>query len=368
MNKQLINVLKFIVFVGTGFGIFYLVYQKQNAAFIEECALNGIAAADCSLVDKVVTDFTSANFFWILMALLAFTISNISRSIRWKMLIEPLGYTPRLINCFFSTILMYFANLGFPRLGEVVRPGTLSRYEKIPVDQLLGTSVMDRIMDVVSILIVTGLTLLLEYQNIVNYLGQHINVEEKLASLWQPGVIGTVAAVGLALLAIIYFLRQRLLRTKLVQKGIEVVKGIFNGLKTIGQLEKPGLFILHSINIWVMYYLMTYLLFFSFAPTAALPATAALLVFVMGGWGIVIPSPGGMGTYHFLAGVALSIYAVGGDDAFSFANISFFSIQIGSNLVLGIVALLALPILNKDYRPAPPQQRPDEKMDAVPAA
>lgn len=99
-----------------------------------------------------------------------------------------------------------------------------------------------------------------------------------------------------------------------------------------------------------MYFAMTYLSFFAFGPTAHLAPIAGLIVFVFGGWGIVIPSPGGMGTYHYLAQVALAMYGVNGDDGFSWANISFFSIQLGCNISIGIIALILLPIINRNYK------------------
>jgi len=107
------------------------------------------------------------------------------------------------------------------------------------------------------------------------------------------------------------------------------------------------LFILHSVNIWLMYYLMTYFCFLSFALTAELSPVIALVVFVFGGWGIVIPSPGGMGTYHFLATTALGFYGISGDDGFSWSNISFFTIQLGCNVSVGLLALLLLPMINR---------------------
>ena len=354
MKNTIINFLKFILFVGIGLLILYLVYQNNNEAFQEDCAIKGIAPENCSLLQKVFTDFRSANYFWILAALVAFSISNLSRAIRWNMLIHPLAYRPKLANSFLSIILMYFANLGFPRLGEIVRPGTLSKYENIPVDKLLGTTVTDRIMDVISILIVSALTLLLEYQNIVKYLGDKVALGDKLENLWQNKAMWGVLGIGIFALVIIYIFRKKLSQTFLFVKIINFAKGMLDGIKTIGQLENPALFILHSINIWVMYYLMTYFIFFSFGPTVGLPASAALLVFVMGGWGVVIPSPGGMGTYHFLVGIALSIYGINANDAFSFANIAFFSIQIGSNILIGLLALILLPIINANYQPSHP--------------
>ena len=86
-------------------------------------------------------------------------------------------------------------------------------------------------------------------------------------------------------------------------------------------------------------------------PTAGLEPVAALMVFVFGTFGIVVPSPGGMGTYHFFATEALKIYEVAPADAFSFANILFFSVQIGCNVVIGLLAFILLPIMNKGYIP-----------------
>jgi glycosyltransferase 2 family protein len=112
-------------------------------------------------------------------------------------------------------------------------------------------------------------------------------------------------------------------------------------------LENPVVFIFHSLNIWLMYYLMTYFCFFAFEPTMHLTPLAALTVYVFGTFGMVIPSPGGMGTYHFLATSALLLYGVKGDDAFSFANIMFFSIQIFYTIIVGVVSIFLIRYLNK---------------------
>jgi uncharacterized protein (TIRG00374 family) len=325
------------------------VYQSQNAAYQEECALKGIAAEDCSLLDKVISDFRNANYFWVMMVLVAFTVSNISRAIRWRMLIRPMGYQPRFINAFLTTVLGYFANLGLPRMGEVVRGATLAQYERIPVEKVMGTIVVDRIVDVMSILLVTGLAILLEFDTI----WQFINEEADLGRLANLGNLMLTAAIaGLAVLALLYFFRKPLSKTKVYEKVKNLILGFWEGIQTIRRLDRPWLFLFHSINIWLMYYTMTYVCFFAFEPTSGLSPVAGLMVFVFGGWGVVIPSPGGMGTYHFLAQTALSMYGISGDDGFSWANISFFSIQLGCNVLGGILALVFLPIINRNYQPA----------------
>lgn len=349
VKKQLINFLKFLFFLGIGLGILYLVYQKQSAAFQEECAIKGMSPENCSLIAKVAKDFREADYFWILLVLVAFTASNLSRAIRWRMLLRPLGYTPRLINAFLTTIIGYFANLGLPRMGEIVRGATLSQYEKIPVEKVMGTIVVDRIFDVISILLVTGLAFILEFDTIRAFVQENVSLGSRLEDT--GGLLLWAAGIGLALIALFWLLRRRVAQTSLYKKIAAIALGFLQGVKTVRRLRHPWLFLLHSINIWFMYFLMTYLCFFAFEPTAGLSVLAGLVVFVFGGWGIVIPSPGGMGTYHFLAQTALAMYGVSGDDGFSWANISFFSVQLGCNVLIGILALIFLPVINRRYRP-----------------
>ena len=123
MSQKLSNFLKFIVFVGLGFGILYLVYRNQQTAYAADCALRGVSGENCSLIDKVIRDFAGANFFWLGMTLIAFCVSNLSRAIRWNMLLKTMGKRPRLINAFLTINLGYLANLGFPAPGGDRPPG-----------------------------------------------------------------------------------------------------------------------------------------------------------------------------------------------------------------------------------------------------
>lgn len=345
MKKTFINILKFLAFLSVGLVILYLVFQNQNEAYIAECALKGIAEEDCSLIQKILNDFASANYFWLGLILVSFLVSNVSRAIRWNMLMNQLDYKPKFINSFLTIMLGYFANLGLPRMGEVVRPATLSRYEGIPLEQVMGTVVVDRAIDVISILIVTALALFLQFDTLWTFLAENNSLQEKLSNA--TPLLASLAVLGMLGLGLIYFFWDKLMQSKFFQKIHTILLGFVDGIKTIARLDRPFLFVLHSINIWLMYYLMTYFCFLSFAPTAELSPVIALVVFVFGGWGIVIPSPGGMGTYHFLATTALGFYGVSGDDGFSWSNISFFTIQLGCNVSVGLLALLLLPIINK---------------------
>lgn len=346
MKTFIRNFLKFLGFLGLGLGIMYLLYRSQNKAYQAQCALDGIPTEECSLIHKVLTDFANANYFWLLMVILLFMVSNLSRTARWHMLIRPLGYKPRFVNGLGAIMIGYFANLGIPRIGEVARAGVLARYEKIEVEKVMGTIVVDRIIDVLSILIVTALALILQYRQIWDAVRDLLD----LSTLVKLGVFG---AIGLILAVLLFFLfRKKLEKTRIYQKVVGILRGFVEGLATVRQLDRPWLFLLHSVNIWLMYYLLNYVCFFAFEPTSNLSPLVGLVTFVFGGWGIVIPTPGGMGSYHFLVQVALGIYGVSSPDSFSYAMIAFITVQIGASAIFGLISLLVLPFLNQGYEPA----------------
>src|ERR1700744_2713192 len=110
--------------------------------------------------------------YWLLIPVLLFLLaSHWLRALRWRQLIEPLGYTPSRINCFLCVMIGYFVNQGPLRLGEVIKCTILARYEKIPADKLVGTIVAERAFDVVCLLTVFGLTLVLQYDVIHTLMG-----------------------------------------------------------------------------------------------------------------------------------------------------------------------------------------------------
>ncbi|MEM1124512.1 MAG: lysylphosphatidylglycerol synthase domain-containing protein, partial [Bacteroidota bacterium] len=162
-------------------------------------------------------------------------------------------------------------------------------------------------------------------------------------------LLGGIAIIGLGLL---YALRRPIQQSKFYEKIVNVLKGFWEGILSVKNLANPFLFIVYSILIWLAYYVMFYMYLPAFGPTEHLGFTVALMVFVFGTFGIVIPSPGGMGSYHFLVMAALALYGVTGSDAFSFANFSFFATHF-CNIVLGLAAVLFLPTINKNYQPVP---------------
>lgn len=353
------KILQFLLFLGIGIGIMSWVFRSQNQAFQAQCRLDGIPEQQCSLSDKLLQDFGTVNLWWVLAVLLAFTMSNVFRALRWQMLLDPLGYRVRFPNAILTILLGYFANLFLPRMGEVVRAGSLARYEKIPVEKVMGTLVIDRLVDFLCLGLVVGLAFLLEGDTLWNFIAQQRGDAQNggfFQNIWVQAFL-VISAIGMAFL---YFFWKKLTQIALFQKIAQLLKGFADGLRSVFKLKQPGLFIAYSLGIWAMFYLQCWLNLLAFPPTAHLGMSAALMVFVFGTLGMVIPSPGGMGTFHALSIAGLSLYGISGSDGFSYANIAFFAVQIFYNFAAGFLALGLLPRLNKQQQqagqhPVPPQ-------------
>ena len=340
--KRLSQVLQFVLFTGVGAFILFYVYKSQNAAYVADCALKGIPDEECSLLEKLKSDFAGANYGWVALVIVAYLFSNLVRAHRWLMLIHTLGRKGSLVNAFFTIMVGYFANMGLPRVGEIVRAGLFARYESIGAEKVMGTIVVDRILDLLSLLFAIILVVILQGDVLWDFFGNQLK-NSILAEGWLYFLVG-----GLILLLVaVYRFRHVIKRWNLYLKIHHLVEGFRDGLRSLKRVERPWLLLADTVLIWLMYYLMMFLCFKAFEPTTHLGAMAGLMVFVFGGLGIVFPSPGGMGTFHAMVITALAIYGIHGDDAFSFANIQYFSVQLFGTILIGIVGLIILPIINK---------------------
>lgn len=350
MNNTVKSILKLIVFLSIGLLIIYLLYNNLDKAYQEECILKGIASEDCSYADKIVNDFKSVKLLWILVVAFVFMLSNLFRALRWNQFLDTMNYKPTVFNSLGALMVGYLANLAIPRIGEVIRAGTLSKNEDIPVEKVMGTIVLDRILDVISLLIAIGLAFIFAFKTFSDYL----NASESFSAntLYILAGLGVVGLVGLFVLN--KLLQNSNSENRIIKKLQTLWVGFRDGLISVKKVKNVPLLIFYSIAIWVCYYLMTYLCFFAFAPTEHLGAIAGLVVFVFGSLGIVFPSPGGMGSYQLLVTQALMIYGIDEFSAFSFSNIVFISINILGNIFFGLFFLLALPIYNgrKNGHPA----------------
>ena len=343
-ESKLKTALNVIIFAVIGAAILYFMWQSQGRAYTEECALKDIPAEDCSLLDKLVSDYRNAKIIWLVIISICFIASLYLRAIRWKLLLKPMGYQISSFNSFATLMVGYFANLGVPRIGEFVRAGLIGKYEKVPVEKAFATIVVERIIDVIMLGFMVGLGLLLHYDVLWGYIETHAGLSSTTI------IIGGVSLVVVGLVGLYILNKIRSMDAsglpKIAQKIKGLIDGFTEGLMEVRNLPNVGLFIAQSIGIWILYYLMHYLCFFAFEPTSHLTASQGVLVFDFGALGVVFPSPGGMGSYHFMIKEALELFGVNSVDGFSFAMISFFTLTIFCTIIIGLISLLLLPIVN----------------------
>lgn len=332
MNKRLLSAAKILFFLGLGALFIWLFLRKLSP----EQKL------------EIWESFWNANYWWALLAILLGVLSHLVRALRWKILLKPMGYQPRLVNSFSCVMIGYFANLALPRLGEVTRCTALARYEKVPFEKSFGTVIVERVIDLVIFAGLFLLTLVLQWGRIKDYVYDKIflPLSERFQFLQDGAMLWIIMLAGMVILVLfLYLIRRRFAHLKIYQKMRGMILGLLEGLISIARIERPFLFIFHSLMIWGLYYLMIYLCFFSFPGTSALGPEAGLAMLVFGSIGIMIVQ-GGIGIYPAIIAEVASLYGVAATTGYALGWLAW-TAQTLMIILAGLAAVLLLPVINK---------------------
>lgn len=324
MPKILSNILKLTASLGLGLVIIWLTTRQLSTKDIQD--ITGI--------------FRHANYAWLVLGPAIGMLSNIVRAERWKLLLNSTGYQPHRSNIVNSVFVMYALNLAFPRLGEVTRCTLLYRTDKVPVDKSIGTMVLERMVDMVTILVVGALLMLFQYQLLFDLLNQ--TILKHYASLFRQLSTGTngifMVLVLLFLLVGFFFLLYWLREHHIFGRLWRFLTGILHGLASIVRLEQPLLFLLYSVLIWLMYFMMIYTCFKALPETAGLGVFTGMACLFFGGFAFII-SPGGLGAYPATIGAVLLLYQVPFTVGFGFGWLVW-TAQTAAVIVFGIISFI----------------------------
>ncbi len=331
MKARILSSLKLILFLAIGIFFFWLAFRGQD--------INGIKET-----------LSKANYWWLLPSLFFALISNVSRAVRWNMLIHPIGYRPKLTNTFAAVFIGYLANLAVPRIGELTRCTVLNRYEKIPVQSLFGTVVAERVVDVISLLIILFLVVLAQFGLLSTFVMNNFlhPFANKIIGFMDKGIVFYLIAfivVGL-LVFIIWRFVLHFRTTKFYQKLVGVLKGFMEGLNTIRKLKSKGWFIGHTIILWGCYTLMAFFCFFCFDFSSHMNMLQGITIMIFGGLGFIVPVQGGIGAYHYIVTQTMMVYGLSQQDGLSFATICH-GAQTMAVIVFGTLCFLILPFYNR---------------------
>jgi uncharacterized protein (TIRG00374 family) len=292
LRKSILQTLKFTAFLFVGLALLWLAFRSVNFS-------------------KLAADLREADYSWLLLSVFFGMIAFISRARRWVILINPLGFKPSLRNSFYALMTGYLANIALPRIGEITRCVALGKKEKIPVDQLIGTVVIERTIDFISLLIIMMILIFTSGDQIGLFMKESILVpiQEKVYSVFGNTWIlwGILFSLGCIALFLLIRYKKNLRKIRFFSKMFDLARGIINGLKTITNLKRKWEFMFHTVFIWINYALMTWVVVFSLESTSHLTFGDSIFLLVIGGLAMSAPVQSGLGAFHYIVSRGLLI-------------------------------------------------------------
>lgn len=332
MNKRFRTILQYLIFLGLG--VFFAWLSLKNL--------------DKEKTEQIKIAFRNARHWLIIPVFAILFLSHFVRAVRWRLLIEPLGYNPSRTNSFFAVMIGYLVNQGVPRLGEVVKCTVLARYEKIPVDKLVGTIILERIIDAITLLLVFGITLVLQPQLYTRILDAFFNTSP--ADTREKGVstlLLTIILLGAVVLLVgLWMFFKKKTFHDLVKLFKRIWKSVIQGVSAIKHLKKRKQFIFLTFSLWSLYLSGGLIGFMAFRETELYGIKEAFTILSAGSIGM-IASPGGIGAYAYLIEKTMQLYGLNYTIALAFGWILWLA-QTTVILLGGLISFAALPYYNKN--------------------
>ncbi|MDR1982037.1 MAG: flippase-like domain-containing protein [Tannerellaceae bacterium] len=306
--------------------LFWFLYRKMNFTEIWDTIKHGV------------------RYDILLFSLLFGLIANIVRAYRWGLLVHSLGERFKLNNLIYAVLGNYAINFVLPRVGEVWRCGIITKYEKISFSKLLGTLLIDRMSDTLTVGILTVLIFFFHFDFFTNFFARNPGLvegfQEHFGSVWLYMAL-------VVLISVVWFTFARLSHLTLVQKTKGLLKNVWEGMKSVWLMKRKMRFLIQTVLIWMLYFLFFYITFYAFDFTKGLGVGVGLIAFTMSSIAVGAPVQGGIGAWHFMVIATLVSFGVKEGDAAAFALVVHTTQSIWTALC-GLFGIAALPLTNKE--------------------
>ena len=253
---------------------------------------------------------------WVVLSMLAGAFAFWLRAIRWRQLLLPIDDSISRMTAFNGVNIGNISNFVFPRIGEFVRCGVITRRSK-PVDssqpeikkasyeKVLGTVVLERGWELLVMLLMLALVLVFGYERFGTFFIERIwtPMTGRLDSkIWW--LLLAVCVVGVSVLTILWRKRSS---GGFFGKVWGVFAGIGQGLSSCLRMDRKWLFFAYTAFIWLTYWFMAYAIVKAAPFLDSLDLIDALFLSLVGGLGFAVPVPGGIGAFHFIISMTLSV-------------------------------------------------------------
>lgn len=331
MNKRLKTILQYVFFFSLG--IFFVWWSLRDL--------------DKAQRSQIRLALANARYYLAIPVFFILLLSHYLRAMRWRLLISSLGYKPSRANVFFAVMIGYMANQAVLRLGEVLKCTVLARYEKVPADKLVGTIILERLVDAITLIVIFAITIVIQpglYDELVDKIFN--GSPEQGASKKVSGSVITMIGLGIVVVLIAAWM---IIKKKNFNDLLVAIKKIgrrvWEGISAIQHLKKRGQFLVLSILIWSLYLAGGYIGFFALQETQHYGIREAFTVLSAGSIGMTI-TPGGIGGYAFLLEKTMQVYGLQQGVALAFGWLLWL-VQTVVILIGGLFSFAALPWYNK---------------------
>lgn len=328
MKKKFFSVIKYSFFLGIG--VFLIWWQIGKMTELQK--------------EEFLLSLKNTNYIYIIPVLIMALLSHLSRALRWKILIETMGYKIGTANAFYATLCGYFANTFVPRAGEILKCSMLTKYDKIPFTKLVGTIITERLFDLFCYFLIIVITIGIQVKTVSAFIKEKLSLlfsNQNPIPLWIKIIVPLIVLILFYFLAIWMIKKYRDHHYFLKIKGVAI--GVKEGFSSILHLKKRKAFIGHTIFIWGMYLLQIYVGFSALSETAHLGIGAAFSVLSLSTLAMII-APGGLGAFPVAVQQVLLIYGLD--------NISFgwliWGVTTGIILIAGLISFGLIIYTNRN--------------------
>lgn len=302
------------------------------ASFFIWLSLGRISAEDRIRIWETIVNSKKS---WIVLSMCIGAFSHWLRAVRWNYLLKPLDQKISTTAAFFSIMAGYFANLGIPRTGEVLRASLVSKKEKVPFQQLFGTIITERLIDLIMLLSITGISVLINTELINTFLKEN-NIDP---------VKTILILIALGFCGYLFFVLSKRFKNSKTEKIICFINELIESIASVKKMPQKQYFIILTVFIWLCYIVMFFVAKYSIKGTEEITLSMIVITFVIGSFAMTI-SNGGLGAFPFSIATALIAFNIEKVDGEAFGWL-LWSSQTALNIILGSVGLLYFTFFGK---------------------
>jgi len=263
----------------------------------------------------------SCRWEFILLSMAAGAFAFWLRGLRWRQLLLPIDPHTSRITTFNGVNIGNISNFVFPRIGEFVRCGVITRRTTATYDKVLGTVVLERSWELLVMLLMLAIVIIGGFDRFGTFFMEQIwqpMTSRFSFSLWW--VIAALVTLGASLIYMVWKYRES---NPFCIKIWGIFRGLAQGFTSCLKMDRKWLFFAYTACIWLTYWLMAASIMWAAPFLEGLDLIDALFLSLVGGLGFAVPVPGGIGAFHFIISLALSaVYGIPMETGIIYATLS----------------------------------------------